>query len=174
MTKSLPLRLRDIFFPIVCVKAQPPNAEGKVADHYDDDDIVVTFAFELSSDKKGAHAVLKLETKITAEAAAPLPYELEMQVVAGFDVVLPEHEDEKALWFRKNAAAAALIGAAREQVAMTTARGPWGTAFMPMISIHGLIGAFPKGEAIAAPQIKVAAKPETKPAAKPKRITAPR
>ena len=171
MTKSLPLQLRDLFFPIICVKAQPPSSEGKIADHYDDSDIAVTFVFDVSQDGKSAHAVLNIDTKFSADAAVPLPYEVELQVVAGFEVVIPEHTDDRALWIRKNAAAAALIGAAREQIATTTARGPWGTALMPMISIPGLIGAFPKAEAAPAPLIQAA---PAKLAAKRKRISTPR
>lgn len=156
MTKSLPLRLSDLFFPTICVKAQSAGENEKVASHYEDKDIEVSFTFTMSEDGTRAHASFTLETKPSApETLAPLPYELEVQVVAGFDILLPEHTDDRALWMRKNAAAAALIGATREQIAMTTARGPWGTALMPMISISQLLGPIPKApevEALPVPQ----------------------
>jgi hypothetical protein len=146
MTKSLPLRLKSLFFPTISVKAVPPIDDKPIADSYEVEDIVVAFTFEVLEDGKEAQAALKLETKKLPPESdrAALPYSVLVEVVAGFDVILPEHTDARALWMRKVAAATALIGAAREQVAMTTSRGPWGSALMPIIGLQSLVGPAPE------------------------------
>ncbi len=50
---------------------------------------------------------------------------------------------------RRYSAAAALLGAIREQVATLTSRGPWGTAWIPIVSIEAM-AALPKEHDAAA------------------------
>lgn len=148
MTRSSPLRLEEIVFPQVSVKALVPRKGQERRHNFEVDDLEVNFAFDMSDDGKGANAALKLSTKEqSADGEKPsLPYAVVVEVFAHFDVLLPEHTDAKALWFRKFSAAAALIGAAREQVAMMTARGPWGVALMPMINMDVAVGPPPSVE----------------------------
>ena len=145
MTKSLPLRLSRLFFPVVSVKAVVPKEEQSRRLNLELTDLSLSFAFDFQEDGKAASAALRIETKDKsfAEPGNVPPYAIDVEVVAHFEVLMPEHRDERATYFRKFAAASALIGAGREQVAMMTARGPWGSVFMPMIDVNSIVGSPP-------------------------------
>lgn len=144
MTKSLPLRLENLIFPVVSVRAEVPKESQKRGDfllkHMN-----VEFVFDYEDSGKRAAAALKVETKKDCfEQLEDVPsYSIEVEGVAYFDVMRPEDTDDRATYFRKFAAVSALIGAVREQISMTTARGPWGSMYMPILDVNSIIGPLP-------------------------------
>lgn len=145
MTKSLPLRLSRLFFPVVSVKAVVPKEGQSRGLDLRLADLNLSFAFDFQDDGKAASSAFRIETKEKsfADPGTVPPYAIDVEVVAHFEVLMPEYRDDRATYFRKFAAASALIGAAREQVAMMTARGPWGSVFMPMIDVNSIVGSPP-------------------------------
>jgi len=146
MMRSSPLRLKELFFPQVSVKALSPDTPEKAERELDLDDIDIRFGFDFGDNGKTVSAGVGISTKSTA-AAAPIDtrlYEVHIEVFAAFDVVSPDHKDPLAAYLRKVAAASALIGAAREQIALMTSRGPWGVVMLPMISMDRVVGLPPK------------------------------
>ncbi|MNL08375.1 hypothetical protein D3C87_1290930 [compost metagenome] len=168
MTRNSPLRLKDLFFPEVSVKARVPNKGQERRQQFELEDLDVSFAFDMSDDGGTGNAVLKLATKEPAPdyQGPAVPYSITIEVYGQFDVNMPEHKDERALWFRKFSAAAALLGAAREQAAIMTSRGPWGTAFMPMITMDVLVGSPPAPQQEKQTTIEAPAQPVKKRRAK--------
>lgn len=162
MLRQTPLQLRELFFPRISVQAAVSVGVGPERRAYVLDDLDINFAFDLFDEGTTASAVLRLATKepSASQAAVELAYAFDVEVVASFGLVSPEHTDPLALYLRKVAAAAALLGAAREQVAMTSARGPWGPVTLPLISMDGVVGPPPpRAAATPAPAVKkVAAK----------------
>ena len=146
MMRSSPLRLKELFFPQVSVKALSPATPDKAERELDLDDIDIRFGFDFGDNGKTVSAGVEISTKSTAAAVRPNArlYEVHIEVFAAFDVVSPDHTDPMAAYLRKVAAASALIGAAREQVAMMTSRGPWGVVILPMISMDRVVGLPPK------------------------------
>jgi hypothetical protein len=146
MVRTSPLRLKELFFPQVSVKALVPKEPDRAPRELTLDSLDISFAFDLDADGKGASAGVKIASK----ESPPDPgeetglYQVQVEAFANFEVIGPEHKDALALYLRKFAAAAALIGAAREQIAMTTARGPWGVVMFPMISMDKVVGLPPK------------------------------
>jgi len=150
MLRQTPLQLREVFFPRISVQANvsaTPEAAHRALTLADLD---ISFAFDLF-DGDTASAVLRLATVASSvgQTDGVLPYAFDIEVVANFDVVSPAHQDEMALYLRRVAAAAALIGAAREQVAMTSARGPWGSVMLPLIGMDSVVGAPPAAKKAA-------------------------
>ena len=142
MRKS-PLRLKELFFPQVSVEAlvpvNPESADRELnLDHLD-----ISFALNFETDGKKASAGLEIASK-TTEAESTSLYAIQIKAFANFEVIGPEHQDALAVYLRKFAAAAALIGAVREQVALMTARGPWGVVMLPIISMDRVVGPPPK------------------------------
>lgn len=166
MMRSSPLRLKQLFFPQVSVKTLVPPAPEKAARELDLDDLDISFAFDFDATGKIANAGVKIATKDkTAEALDQNNlYKVQIEAYANFEVVSPEHTDALAVYLRKFAAAAALIGAAREQIALMTARGPWGIVMLPIISMDRVVGPPPKKEVLAAVPIAKAKKSPVKPA----------
>jgi hypothetical protein len=154
MTRNSPLRLKELFFPQVSVKALVPNAPENAPRELDLDALDISFVFDFDSTGQIANAGVGIATKNTsAETTEPTSlYQVQIEVYAKFEVVGPEHTDALAVYLRKFAAASALIGAAREQIALMTARGPWGVVMLPMISMDRVVGPPPKkSEPAAAP-----------------------
>lgn len=145
MTRSSPLRLKELFFPQVSVKALVPENATKSSRELDFDSLEVRFVFDVDADGKNASAGMTIATKDKASDAQSddTLYQLHIDAFAQFEVVGPEHQDAMALYLRKFAAAAALLGAAREQIAMTTARGPWGVVMLPIINMDHIVGMAP-------------------------------
>ncbi len=166
MMRSSPLRLKELFFPQVSVKTLVPAAPEKAARELDLDDLDISFAFDFDATGKIANAGVKIATKDkTAEALDQNSlYKVQIEAYANFEVVSPEHTDVLAVYLRKFAAAAALIGAAREQIALMTARGPWGIVMLPIISMDRVVGLPPKKAELAAAPLKKITKPKKSPA----------
>ena len=162
MMRDSPLRLKELFFPQVSVRALGPEQPERAPRELVFETLDISFAFDLDADGKNANAGVKISTRENLPDAGPDAglYEVQIQVFANFEIVGPEHQDPMAVYMRKFSAAAALIGAAREQIAMTTARGPWGAVMLPMISMDKVVGLPPrKAEPKLAEQAaKVAAK----------------
>lgn len=146
MIRNSPLRLKELFFPQVSVRALGPEQPGRAPRELAFESLDISFAFDFDTDGKNASAGVKISTKENLPDSGPDAglYEVQIQVFANFEVVGPEHQDPMAVYMRKFSAAAALIGAAREQIAMTTARGPWGVVMLPMISMDKVVGLPPK------------------------------
>ncbi len=146
MIRTSPLRLKELFFPQVSVKALVPSEPDRAPRELALESLEIGFAFNLDEGGKSASAGVKIATKQGPPDVGEAPglYEVQIEAFANFEVIGPEHNDPLALYLRKFAAAAALIGAAREQIAMTTARGPWGVVMFPMISMDTVVGLPPK------------------------------
>lgn len=159
MMRSSPVRLKELFFPQVSVKALVPAAPEKAERELDLDSLAISFGLDFSSNGKTASAGLKIASKDTSADAAKKEtlYQIQIEAFANFDVISPEHQDGMAVYLRKFAAAAALIGAAREQIALMTARGPWGIVMLPIISMDRVVGPPPKKETPEASHSIVAA-----------------
>jgi hypothetical protein len=167
MMRSSPVRLKELFFPQVSVKALIPAASEKAARELDLDDLDISFGFDFDADGKIANAGVGIISKsISAETAEQTSlYQVQIEVYAKFEVVGPEHQDALAVYLRKFAAASALIGAAREQIALMTARGPWGVVMLPMISMDLVVGPPPKKAALDTAPLKKLTKPKKAPPA---------
>lgn len=167
MMRSSPLRLKELFFPQVSVKALVPTAPEKAPRELELDSLSISFALDFSTDGKTANAGLKIASKDMAkDAENNILYRVEIEAFAKFEVIGPEHQDDMAVYLRKFAAASALIGAAREQVALMTARGPWGVVMLPIISMDRVAGLPPKKELPTTEATKKIAKGK-KPSAQP-------
>ena len=156
MMRSSPLRLKELFFPQVSVKALNPEKSESVERELDLDSLDISFEFDFAEVDKTMNAGLGIITQ-NSPSATPTKsqsYEVHIEVFATFDVVSPDHTDPLATYLRKVAAASALIGAAREQIALMTSRGPWGVVMLPMISMDRVVGLPPKKEPQAQPVAK--------------------
>lgn len=141
--RNSPLRLEELFFPQVSVKALLPANPESADRELNLEDLDISFALNFEADNKRANAGLEIASKPTIAESSTL-YEISIKAFANFKVTGPEHQDAMAVYLRKFAAAAALIGAAREQVALMTARGPWGVVMLPIISMDRVVGPPPK------------------------------
>ncbi len=156
MMRSSPLRLKELFFPQVSVKALNPATPESSERELDLDNLDVSFGFDFGNKGKTVNAGVGIITRNTS-AATPTEnrlYEVHIEVFATFEVVSPDHVDPLAQYLRKVAAASALIGAAREQIALMTSRGPWGVVMLPMISMDRVVGLPPKREPLEQPLVK--------------------
>ena len=156
MMRSSPLRLRELFFPQVSVKALNPATPEKAPRELDLDNLDISFGFDFDTGGKAVNAGVGIITQNSSTEALGQSrlYEVHVEVFATFDVVSPEHKDPLAAYLRKVAAASALIGAAREQIALMTSRGPWGVVMLPMISMDRVVGPPPKKAGLQQPEIK--------------------
>ena len=154
--RTSPLRLKELFFPQVSVKAMVPAKPETIARELDLDDLEISFGLDFDATGQIANAGLKVATKIpSAETAEETSlYQVEINAFASFEVISPEHIDDMAVYLRKFAAASALIGAAREQIALMTSRGPWGVVMLPIISMDRVVGRPPKKEVLADAPLK--------------------
>lgn len=168
MTRSSPLRLNELFFPQVSVLALVPENAANSPRELDFENLDVRFVFNLDADGKNASAGMTVATKDKAGDTQNdgTLYQLHIDAFAQFEVVGPEHQDAAALYLRKFAAAAALLGAVREQIAMTTARGPWGGVMLPIINMDLIVGRAPQaqeaGPAVPSKKASKAKKPGSK------------
>lgn len=158
--RSSPLRLKELFFPQVSIKAMVPASPEAIERELDLDDLEISFGFDFDATGKIANAGLKVATKDPSSEAAQQAnlYQVQIEAYANFEVISPEHTDAMAVYLRQFAAASALIGAAREQIALMTARGPWGVVMLPMISMDRVVGPPPKKDILSAPPIKKVAR----------------
>lgn len=151
--RPAPLQLREIVFPKISVKALVP--EG------DPDDLSRTLdletaeiGFQYQPDEEGSQVPvgMRLRTLPLADGEPNKDrfYDVDVEVFAVFEMVGAEHRDEFAEYLRKVSAASALLGAIREQVAMTTARGPWGALTIPLVGMDAIVGRPPARQAPAA------------------------
>ncbi len=161
MSKILPLQLKDLIYPAISVEAVPmgQDAYSKIAhsNEFDPEAISIGFRFEHEDGSERASAGMSINTKDSGVGDGA-PYIIKVKAFAVFQVPMPEAHDIGALRARRYAAAAALMGAIREQIATLTSRGPWGTAWLPLGNL----------EAIAEPPMKPV-KPASKKAAAAKK-----
>ncbi len=163
MMRSSPLRLKELFFPQVAVKALVPTEPDKAARELNLDDLDISFGLDFDADGQTASAGLKIASK-DAPTDAPDQldlYRIDIEAFAHFEVMSPEHVDPMAIYLRKFAAASSLIGAAREQIALMTARGPWGVVMLPIISMGRVVGPPPKKAEVAPAAAKKIGKRKT-------------
>ena len=167
MMRNSPLRLKELVFPQVSVKALFPKAPDQVARDLLVEALDINFVYDLDADggKVGAGIKISTNSVSTDSGDESFLYRIQIEAFANFEVTGPEHTDPLAVYLRKVAAASALIGAVREQIAMTTARGPWGIVMLPIISMDKVIGLPPKrlapevsDPAVTTPAKKTAAK----------------
>lgn len=153
MIRNSPLRLKELFFPQVAVKALVPKAAETASRELDLNDLEVSLGFDFDPSGKTASAGVKIATKDKSVEATDSNglYQIRIEAFANFEVVSPEHVDPMAVYLRKFAAASALIGAAREQIALMTARGPWGVVMLPIISMDRVVGRPPKKDDLPVP-----------------------
>ena len=160
-----PLRLKELFFPCVSVQALMPGNQADAALELALDGLNISFAWEPTDDGLQVSAGMKIESKQpVGEKLAKEFYCIAIEAIAKFEVVGAEHKDERAQYMRKWSAAAALIGAIREQVSLMTSRGPWGVVMLPMISMDEVVGtpppSLPAQKTAAAKTIATAAAPK--------------
>jgi len=165
MIRNSPLRLKELFFPQVAVKALVPKAAETALRELDLNDLEISFGFDFDETGKDASAGVKIATKGKAADATDenVLYQVRIEAFANFEVMSPEHTDALAVYLRKFAAAAALIGAAREQIALMTARGPWGVVMLPIISMDRVVGPPPPKTVELPPNEAKKASPRKKP-----------
>ncbi|MDP3229518.1 MAG: hypothetical protein Q8N13_16290 [Acidovorax sp.] len=146
MMRSSPLRLKELVFPQISVKALVPKAPDQGTRDLPVEALDISFVYDLDADGGKVGAGIKVATTNVSHDAADesFLYRIQVEAFANFDVIGPEHQDALAVYLRKVAAASALIGAVREQIATTTARGPWGIVMLPIISMDKVIGMPPK------------------------------
>lgn len=163
--RTSPLRLKELFFPQVSVKAMVPAEPETMARELDLDELEISFGLDFDSTGQVANAGLKVATKDSSSETAEQTnlYQVQIDAFASFEVISPEHIDDMAVYLRKFAAASALIGAAREQIALMTSRGPWGAVMLPIISMDRVVGPPPKKALPAEAPLKKIAKPKKAP-----------
>lgn len=163
--RTSPLRLKELFFPQVSVKAMVPAEPETMARELDLDELEISFGLDFDATGQIANAGLKVATKDSSSETAEQTnlYQVQIDAFASFEVISPEHIDDMAVYLRKFAAASALIGAAREQIALMTSRGPWGAVMLPIISMDRVVGPPPKKAALAEAPLKKIAKPKKAP-----------
>lgn len=139
--RPAPLRLKELIFPRIHVKALVPKGEAANSFMPYLDDASLDFRFELSADGTEASAGMRIRSKDTSEEPENnAAYMIDVEAFAAFTVEGPEHRHPMADYLRKFAAAAALLGGIREQVAISTARGPWGVFTIPIVSMDLIVG----------------------------------
>lgn len=152
MSKLLPLRLKDLVFPAISVSALPTKADMHDtiahAHEIDPDTLAYSFRFDIGDEARSATAGLRVRSEESAPGRGA-PYRVDVEAFAVFEVNGHEHTDDNALLMRRYSAAAALVGAIREQVATLTSRGPWGTAWIPIVSIEAMAELSKEGKAAA-------------------------
>lgn len=145
MNKILPSRLKALFFTKMYVEAVP-------SDDVEAKDISVKHIHYKHAKQKinGTETGYRLEisTKVqdATQSGLDIPYVFAIEAFAVFEQDYQPAEDEvaRAQYFSDRAGYTALVGAIREGLASWTARGPWGSAMLPLISILPLVGAYPK------------------------------
>jgi preprotein translocase subunit SecB len=141
--RPAPLRLRELVFPKISVAAVvPEGAADNSPRSLDLETVEIAFKYRLDHEAKVVPVGMRI-------CSLPLPdgstnkdrfYEVDVEAFAIFELVGAERQDEIVEYLRKVAAASALLGAIREQISMTTARGPWGVLTIPLISMDAIVG----------------------------------
>ncbi len=161
-----PLQLKELVFPVLMVRANFIKA-ADTARAIDLGDLDVRFEFKVDDeDQSIGVANLSIKSKDTAEVEKVLRYEFDIQAFAVFELNKSVAVDEKLSFVRRFNAATTVVGAAREQLAQLTARGPWGVALMPNIPIQSLAGKYPESPKSAVTSEKNEAAKEKNNAAK--------
>ena len=98
------MRLKELFFPQVAVKALVPVAPEKSERELDLDSLAISFGLDFASDGKTASAGLKIASKdAPADSLSQgALYQIQIDAFANFDVIGPEHQlvarDEGVGW----------------------------------------------------------------------------
>jgi len=146
MSKIMPLQLKDLVFPTLSVDAVPMAASAystlKNPKEIDLEAIDIGFLYAHDEGAPQVTAGMIIRTK-EAGPGEGAPYQITIKAFAEFGVWMPEANDPNALRMRRYAAATTLMGAIREQIATITARGPWGTAWLPLVNVE-MIAATPE------------------------------
>lgn len=139
--RPAPLRLREIVFPKIAVQALVPEGDREVLTRtLDIESAEIGFQYQANGDRVSVG--MRLRTLPLSDGAPNTDrfYEVDVEVFAVFEIIGAEHRDEIAEYLRKVSAASAVLGAIREQVAMTTARGPWGVLTIPLVGMDAIVG----------------------------------
>ena len=141
--RPAPLRLRALVFPKMSVGAVvQEGAADPTPPSLDLETVQNAFKYRLDHEAKVVPVGMRI-------CSLPLPdgatnkdrfYEVDVEAFAIFELVGAERQDEIVEYLRKVAAASALLGAIREQISMSTARGPWGVLTIPLISMDAIVG----------------------------------
>lgn len=149
--RPAPLRLREIVFPKIAVQALVPEGDRDgLPRMLDLESAEIGFQYQVEQEGHRVPVGMRLRTLPLADGVPNTDrfYDVDVEVFAVFEMVGAEHRDEVVEYLRKVSAASALLGAIREQVAMTTARGPWGVLTIPLVGMDAIVGhppARPKG-----------------------------
>lgn len=157
--RPAPLRLKTLFFPRINVEAVVPDGDPEEFFAADLSDAEWDFRYLLNSDGSEATVGMRFKSKEVEDSQKPhLGYKIDIEAFGAFYLESPEKKTPLTEYLRKFAAAAALLGSIREQVAMTTARGPWGILNIPIVSMDLIIGRppNPQGEGSQEPSAKPA------------------
>ena len=169
MHRPAPLRLRELVFPRISIQALVPDDGGDSSQVLDLETTEIGFQYQPNDEDGSVQVGMRLRTLPLAEGVPNKDrfYEVDIEVFSVFEMVGTEHRDAMAEYLRKVAAASALLGSIREQVAMTTARGPWGVLTIPLVGMDAVIDR-PKAQDNAEPvEDKSTVMPEKK--ARPRR-----
>lgn len=160
--RPAPLRLREMVFPKIAVQALVPEGDRDgLPRMLDIESAEIGFQYQAEKEGNRVPVGMRLRTLPLADGAPNKDrlYDIDVEVFAVFEIVGAEHRDDVAEYLRKVSAASAVLGAIREQVAMTTARGPWGALTIPLVGMDAIVGRPP---ARPAPVAKESDSPEAK------------
>ncbi len=141
--RPAPLLLREMVFPKISVEALLPvgNRDG-LPRTLDLESAEIGFQYHAETEGHRVPVGMRLRTLPFADGDQNTGryYEVDVEVFAVFELVGAEHRDDIVEYLRKASAASALLGAIREQVAMSTARGPWGVLTIPLVGMDAIVG----------------------------------
>ncbi len=150
--RPAPLHLRELVFPKISIEAvMPEGGADEVARTLDLELVEIGFQYRVDDSSQAVPVGMRLRTLPPTDGATNKNrlYEVDVEAFAIFEMVGNERRDDMVEYLRKVAAASALLGAIREQVAMTTARGPWGVLTIPLVSMDAIVGRPPARPASA-------------------------
>ena len=126
---NTPLRLKNYFFPVVQVVANPKYSET-------DECGELEFMIHPSVKKNEENGLYQVSVDITLlpeDDEIQIPYSIHL-VAFGFFEVHPEWPEPKKLLFINGSTI--LYASAREYLITVSSRGPWGCVTLPMISFN--------------------------------------
>lgn len=144
--RPAPLRLLDLFFPRISIEALSPSGDANsIPRLLDPNAMQINFQYIWNEGEDGVAAGMRLKVPPPSdgEEKQALLYAVDMEAIAFFELVGAEYQDARAQYLRRVAAASTVLGAIREQISMTTARGPWGTLTVPLVGMDAIVGTPP-------------------------------
>lgn len=141
--RPAPLRLLEMVFPKISVQTLVPEGDRDgLPRMLDIESAEIGFQYQATQEGDRVPVGMRLRTLPLADGVPNTDrfYDVDVEVFAVFEIVGAEHRDEVVEYLRKVSAASAVLGAIREQVAMTTARGPWGVLTIPLVGMDAIVG----------------------------------